>query len=197
MKKVILNQRINNPEEESTKNIVTKIHGLDITGPNYYSELSILLDHEIHIEAYPDEIHSYSVKDGKKLLYTLKSFDTNSCMTSRFPRGRDGRRIHSSPIDAYSEVEIKVNTSNLIDKMGYKCFSVTLQYSLKENRSQPTTTFRINMLATTSLGIPCNPVLNITNSFIAYFPVEMIKHIKYGEDEIIVTTQLQRVENVL
>jgi hypothetical protein len=159
--------------------------------------MSFILDHERHIDVYSHEIHHYGVKDGNQRLHTLKSFDLRTCITTGYPRGREGTAIVVRPMDAMHNLDIKSDPNKLFDKRGYSCFNVNIEFELKENVEQPHTIHKIHLIVTSSLGIPCNPVLNISNRFIDYFPVEMNREINYGGEIINIRTQLLKVENVL
>ena len=197
MRRVILVQNVLNSEAASTIKTVSKIFNLDMNNPNFSSELSFLLHHEQHLEVYNHEIHSYVVKEGKKLLHTLKAFDLRTYITTKYPKGRDGRAIVVEPIDAFHQPNIIIEPNNLFNFLGYSCFNVSIDYEQRDNMVQPHTSHKIHLVVTSSLGIPCNPVLNISNRLIDYFPVEMHREINYGGEIINVSSQLVMVDDVL
>jgi hypothetical protein len=197
VRKIVLVQKVLNSKNPSTVIAVARIFKLDANNPYFSSELAFMLNHERHIDVYNDEIHNYAVKEGKQRLHTLQSFDLRTCITTGYPRGREGRAKVIRPMDAMHNLNIKSDPNKLFDKLGYSCFNVNIEFELKENAEQPHTIHKIHLIVTSSLGIPCNPVLNLSNRLIDYFPVEMNREINFGGEIINIRTQLLKVENVL
>lgn len=167
---------------------------LEFDNPFYQEDWDSSLSSETYVEIYKNEIWYYVVRNNIIQSYTLFKYDMIQRKTFKYPVGKEGTFIEILPLNSLYDLNINVDKTNRKFVSGIDCYNVKISFDNSNEVNNVIMTTNISLFVTDELGIPGNQIINISNENVEYFPIEINKHIQFGDEEMFVNSYITKLE---
>lgn len=186
--KIVFETRVEVPGFASEVEELTKKLGQEFNNSNFQEEFESTLSSEEHLEIKNDIIWYYTVTQGEVQDFSYFKFDRTTCNSFCYPRGKRGDPENNYTLDMQFKYNLTLDKKDRKIIMGFDCYKVIID--LYEHL-MPDAKIKayLELYVTDELGIPANPIVNLSSNCLPYFPLEIIKTVSNsGRNSKYITT---------